>query len=150
MDTSSTYLGHGWISRSLGQGQMYFCHILPNHLFYLFLFHSNTIKVQGHLKVKVTQYQGQMSKNQFYVLDCKCFCDLCVMRMVRLRVKGILVLNHGTILRVKISVTSHLHWTFTFRMKIRFQYLWTKIIPAVIFNTLVRGNKCHWMVVLFY
>ena len=32
-----------------------------------------------------------MLKNQFYVLGCKCFCDLCVTQMVRLRVKGIIV-----------------------------------------------------------
>ena len=57
-----------------------------NCQFYVFLFHSNMIEGQDHLKVKVkdAQYQGQLLKNQFYVLDCKCFCDLCVTRMVRL------------------------------------------------------------------
>ena len=36
---------------------MYFCHILPNFQFYMFVFHSNMNKHQGHLKVKVNQYQ---------------------------------------------------------------------------------------------
>ena len=51
------------------------------------------IKGQGNFKVKVkaAQYQGQLLKKSIYVLDCKCFCDLCVTRMVHLRLKGILV-----------------------------------------------------------
>ena len=64
---------------------MYFCHNLHNHHFYVFLLHLNMIKSQIHLKVKVkfTQYQCEMLKNQFYVLDCKWFfCDLCGMQMV--------------------------------------------------------------------
>ena len=53
-------------------------------------------KGQGHVnfKVKVTQYKGQMlQKKDFYILDCECFCDLCVTQMVRLSLKGILVLK---------------------------------------------------------
>ena len=52
------------------------------------------LKSQGHLKVKVkhTQYQGQMKEDQF-PLCCKHFCDLCFMWMVSLRLKGILVCN---------------------------------------------------------
>ena len=59
----------------MGHGKMYFCHILPKLAIYMFLFLSNMIKGQGHLKVKVkaTQYQGQLLKYQFYVLDCTCF-----------------------------------------------------------------------------
>ena len=42
------------------------------------------------VSVKVAQYQGQIKGDPFSVY-CKCFCDLCVMQMVRLRLKGILI-----------------------------------------------------------
>ena len=75
---------------SQNQGQILFsCHSLPNISFCLFVFHLNMHKSQGH--VKVTQYQGLKLKNQVEPLNCKCFCDLCVTRVVRLRPKGILV-----------------------------------------------------------
>ena len=43
------------------------------------------------MKAKLTQYQGQMLQNQFSVLYYEGFCDLCAMRMLHLRLKGILV-----------------------------------------------------------
>ena len=56
------------------------------------VFHLNLLKSQGNIKVKVkgTECQCQMKENQFSVY-CKCSCDLCVMRMVCLWLKGILV-----------------------------------------------------------
>ena len=48
------------------------------------------LKGQGHLKVKVTQCQGQIKRNKFSVY-CKYFCHLHVMWMVHLWLKGILV-----------------------------------------------------------
>ena len=60
---------------------MYFCHILPNCQFYVFLFHSYMIKGQGHLKVKVkaVQYQGQLLKINFRCLIVNIFV-ICVLR----------------------------------------------------------------------
>ena len=40
----------------------------------------------------VTQCQGQVKKVNFLSI-CECFCDLCVMRLVRFQLKGILVLQ---------------------------------------------------------
>ena len=53
----------------------------------MFVFHKNRPKGQGHLKVKVT-WRSRSNIFVFY----KCACDLCVMGMVCLRLKGILVL----------------------------------------------------------
>ena len=55
------------------------------------------LKGQGHLKVKVkvTEYneeRGVKLKEINFLSFCKCFCDLCVTRMVCLGLKGILVL----------------------------------------------------------
>ena len=36
------------------------------------VFHENLLKCQGHLKVKVTHYQGQVKGNHFSAY-CKCF-----------------------------------------------------------------------------
>ena len=56
------------------------------------VFHYNVFKSQGHSKVEVrgTEYEGQINGDQFSVY-CKCYCDLCVMQMVCLWLKGILV-----------------------------------------------------------
>ena len=35
------------------RSNLFFCHILLNHQLYVFLFHSNMIKGQGHLKLTV-------------------------------------------------------------------------------------------------
>ena len=55
------------------------------------MYSKTYLKGHGHLnvKVKVTKYQGQFKKKRFSVLDCNCFWDLCVTRMVCLRLKGI-------------------------------------------------------------
>ena len=58
---------------------------------------------KGHLnvKVKVTQSQGQIKGNQFSVY-CNWFYELCVMQMVRLRLKALL---QGCATRCSAEVT---------------------------------------------
>ena len=76
----TTYLGQFWVSRSLSQGQCQLCFAILYLTFnFVCLYSSQTwLKCQSYLKVKVMifQYQSKMLKNHFYVLDCKCFCDL--------------------------------------------------------------------------
>ena len=77
-------------SRSRSNENMtYFIKLL---LLYAYIPLKLTYKVKVISRSRSLKCKGQIKGIQFqFFIYCKCFCDLCVMRMICLRLKGILV-----------------------------------------------------------
>ena len=98
-----------WASRSLGQGQgqMHKCHIF---LSFTYIHACIELKMLKTSMLFEGQVQGQSKWNGF-CFNCLCFCYLGVMEMVRLWLKGILVIDN--IVGALCSDTSYwfcAHW----------------------------------------